>query len=73
MIPACPSLKRGNTEGIDSSANKCLMFVYVFSTFVLGLILLFLDNLWFDDLRAGLKKKGGRLNIVFSPNVILCG
>ena len=49
------------------------MFVYVFCTFVSGLILLFLDNLWFDDLRAGFKKKGDRLNIVFSPDVILRG
>ena len=32
------------------------MFVYVFFTFVSGLIL-FLDNLWFDDLHAGWKKK----------------
>ena len=30
-----------------------------------------LDNLWFDDLRA--EYIGDRLNIVFSPDVILCG
>ena len=33
------------------------MFVHVFCTFVSGLILLFLDNLWFVDLRAGEKKE----------------
>ena len=60
-IPAYPSLmfflffflNRGNTEGTYSSNKFCLVFVYVFCTSVSGLILLFLDNLWFDDLRAG--------------------
>ena len=56
-IPACPSLvcffNWGNTEGTNSSEKDCLMFVNIFSTFVSGLILLFLINLWFDDLRAG--------------------
>ena len=55
-IPACPSLmcffNRAIPKG-HSSKKFCLMFVYVFWTFVSGLILLFLDNLWFDDLRAG--------------------
>ena len=41
-------------RGLNSSKKCCLMFVYVFCTFVSGLILLFLEgNLWFDDLRAG--------------------
>ena len=58
MIPACPSLmcflNRGNTEGNNSSKIVCLMFVCCF--FLCGLvselILWFLDNLRFDDLRA---------------------
>ena len=36
----------------------------------------FLDNLWFDKLRAGLKKqnkKGERMDNGFNPDVILCG
>ena len=40
--------------------------------FVSGLILWFMADLWFDDLRAGLKI-GDRLNVVFKPDVILCG
>ena len=46
---------RGDTEGTDSSKILCLMFVYVLlllCKFVSGLILWFMDNLWFDDLRA---------------------
>ena len=39
--------------------------------FVLGLILWFGDNLWFDGLRA--EWIGDRLNIYFSRDVILCG
>ena len=46
------------------------MFVYVFCTFVSGLIVLFFDNLWFD-LRVLGTKIGDRLNVVFSLNVIL--
>ena len=38
---------------------------------VSGLILWFLDDLWFDDLRT--EYTGDRLNIVFSRNVIFCG
>ena len=45
-------LKRGHTERTNSSKVLCLMFVYVFCKFVSGLIVWFLDNLWFDDLRA---------------------
>ena len=52
-IPACPSLmcfsNRGNTEGTNSSNILCLTFCFIF---VSGLILWFMDNLWFDDLRA---------------------
>ena len=44
---------RGNTEGTNFLKSFCLMFVYVFCTFVSGLILLFLDNFWFDDLHVG--------------------
>ena len=33
------------------------MFLYVFCTFVSGLILLFLDNLWFDDCVLGKKNR----------------
>ena len=57
MVSACPSLacffNRGNTEGTNFSQKNCLMCVYVFCAFVLGQILLFLDNLWCDDLQAG--------------------
>ena len=55
-IPTCPSLmcffNRGDTEGTISSKFLCSMFVYVSCKFVSGLILWFMDNLWFDDLRA---------------------
>ena len=58
MIPACPSLmcffNRGDTDGTNSSKkfvfNVCVCFVLC--KFVSGLILWFLDNLWFDDLSA---------------------
>ena len=58
MIPACPSLKcffnRGDTKGTNSLKISCLMFVSVlfYVTLCTGLILWFLNNLWFDDLRA---------------------
>ena len=76
-IPACPSLmwffNRGGTEGTNSSKIVCSMFVYVlfYVNLCTGLILRFLNNLWFDDLRAELIVD--RLNIVFSRDVILCG
>ena len=53
FIGSMSYFNRGNTEGTNSSEKFCLMFVYVFCTFVSGLIWLFLDNLWFDDLLAG--------------------
>ena len=43
---------RGDTEGTNSTKNVCLIFMYVLGEFVSGLILWFLDNLWFDDLCA---------------------
>ena len=49
--------------------DVCICFVLC--KFVSGLILWFMDNFWFDDLRAELI--GDRLNIVFSRDVILCG
>ena len=50
------------------------MFSFFWCIFVSGLILFFLDKLWFVDLRAGLKKKkADRLNVVFGPDVIPCG
>ena len=62
MIPACPRLmcifNRGNTEGTNSSKILCSMFVYVlkkknfYVNLCTGLILWFLNNLWFDDLTA---------------------
>ena len=58
MLPACPSpmcfFNRSDTERTNSSKMLCLMFVYFFVLcgFVSGLILWFLDDLWFDDLRA---------------------
>ena len=57
-IPACPSfmcfLNRGDTEGTNSSKILCSMFVYVlfYVNLCTGLILWFLNELWFDDLRA---------------------
>ena len=56
MISACPSLmfffNRGNTEETNSSKILYLMFVDIFCKFMTGLMLWFLENLWFDDLRA---------------------
>ena len=49
--------------------DVCVYFVLC--KFVSGLILWFMDNLWFDDLLA--EQIGDRLNIVFSRDVILCG
>ena len=45
---------KGDTEGTNSSKILCSMFVYVSFDVNLctGLILWFLNNLWFDDLRA---------------------
>ena len=55
-IPSCPSLmcffNRGDAEGTNSSKILCSMFVYVLCKFVSGLILWFMDNLWFYDLRT---------------------
>ena len=58
-ILACPSLmcfffNRGDTEGTNSSKILCSMFVYVlfYVNLCTGLILWFLNNMWFDDLRA---------------------
>ena len=58
MITVCHSLmcffNRGDTEGTTSSKILCSMFVYVlfYVNLRTGLILWFLNNLWFDDLRA---------------------
>ena len=56
MIPACSSLmcfsNRGDTEGTNSSKILCLMFVYVLFYVNLCHDLWFVDNLWFDALRA---------------------
>ena len=63
---------RGDTERTNSSKVLCLMFVYVlFYVNLCRLILWFMDNLWFDGLRAELIEDG--LNIVFSHDVTLCG
>ena len=57
-MPACPGLvcffDRGDTEGTNSSKILCLMFVSVllYVNLCTGLILWFLNNLWFDDLCA---------------------
>ena len=57
-IPGCPSLlcffNRGDTEETKSLKILCSMFVYVlcYVNLCTGLILWFLNNLWFDDLRA---------------------
>ena len=54
-ILACPSLMcffhRGDTEGTNSSKILCSLFVYVlfYVNLCTGLILWFLNNLWFDD------------------------
>ena len=47
------------------------MFVYDLCKYVPRLILLLLDNLWFNDLHA--EFTGDRLNIVNSPDVIHFG
>ena len=41
---------------LQKEKKKSLMFVYGLCAFVSGLVL-FLDSFWFDDLRAGLKKR----------------
>ncbi len=57
-IPACTSLtcfiNRGDTDGTNSSKILCSMFVYVlfYINLCTGLILRFLNNLWFDGLCA---------------------
>ena len=57
-IPACPGLmcffNRGDTRETNSSKIMCSIFVYVllYINLCTGLILWFLNNLWFDDLRA---------------------
>ena len=63
-IAVCPRSKcffnRGNSEGTNSSEISCLRLVYVCCVcffffndkFASGLILLILENLWFDDLGA---------------------
>ena len=57
-IPVCPSLmcffNRGGTKGTNFSINLCSMFVYVlfYVNLCTGLILCFLNYLWFDDFRA---------------------
>ena len=57
-IPAFPSLmcffNRDDTEGTNSLKILCLTFVYVlyYVNLCTGLILWFLNNLWFDDLHA---------------------
>ena len=59
MIPACPSLMCFFLTGVIPKGlilrtfvlNVCVCFVLC--KFVSGLILWFLDNLWFDDFRTG--------------------
>ena len=48
---------------------RCLC-IFCLCKFESGLFLWFMDNLWFDDLRALLI--GDRLNIAFCHDVILC-
>ena len=62
---------RGSTKRTNSSEILCLMFVYDLCKCVPRLILLLLDNLWFNDLHA--EFTGDRLNIVNSPDVIHFG
>ena len=59
MIPVCPSLA-------CFLKLLCLMFVYFlfYVGFVSGLILWFLDDLWFDDLCA--QQLGDRLKFVLA-------
>ena len=47
-------LNKGGTEGTNSSKILCSMFVYVlfYVKLCTGLILWFLNNIWFEDLRA---------------------
>ena len=57
-----------------STGYICTFFFnicFVLCKFCSGLILWFLDSLWYDGLRA--EWIGDRLNIVFSRAVILCG
>ena len=52
VLASCAFLTRAIPKGLILRKKNGLMFLYVFCTFVSGLILLFWDNLWFDDLRA---------------------
>ena len=77
IIPVCPGLMCFFNRVIWGGGvffkgfvfNVCVCFVLC--KFVSGLILWFLDNLWFVDLRA--EWIGDGLNIVFSHDKILCG
>ena len=54
VLALCAFFNRGDTEGTNSSKILCSMFVYVLLYVYLCTeqILWFLNNLWFDDLRA---------------------
>ena len=57
VLASCAFLTGTIPKGLILRKKNSLMFVYVFCTFVSGLNLLFLDNLWFDYLRAGKKNR----------------
>ena len=53
VLALCAFLTGAIPKGLILRKKNCLMFLYVFCTFMSGLVLLFLNNLWFDDWRAG--------------------
>ena len=59
-VPACPSLmcffNKGDTEGTNSSKILCSMFMF-YVILCTRLILRFLNNLWFDGLRARVNRR----------------
>ena len=63
QLPLWTVRNRSTTSGMEQS--------YCHAEFVLGLILWFWDNLWFDDLRV--EKIRDRLNIISSRGEILFG
>ena len=54
VLAFCAFFNKGDTEGTNFSKILCSMFVYVsfYVNLCTGLILWFLNNLWFDDLQA---------------------
>ena len=72
VLALCALLNRGDNEGTTSPKTLSLRFVYVLfflqisvrDDFAFFCLFAFVENLWFDDLRA--EKIGSRLNCVLA-------